>query len=52
MTEAAAQHRFALVDECSAKYEWMSFDLTTGGNKISTLHVDPWLFSLGVGYRF
>ena len=34
------------------KYEWMSFDLTSNGTKVSTLHVDPWLLGLGVGYKF
>ncbi len=40
------------VANLDVKYEWMSFDLKSNGNKISTLHVDPWLFSLGVGYKF
>jgi outer membrane protein len=35
-----------------AKYEWMSFSLRSNGTNISTLHVDPWLFGLGVGYKF
>jgi outer membrane protein len=34
------------------KKEWMGFDLTSSGNKVSNLHVDPWLFSLGAGYKF
>jgi outer membrane protein len=34
------------------KYESMGFDLTSSGNKVSNLHVDPWLFSLGAGYKF
>jgi outer membrane protein len=34
------------------KYEWMSFDLTADGTKVSTLHVDPKLFRLAVGYKF
>jgi outer membrane protein len=35
-----------------AKYEWMTFSLRSNGTNISTLHVDPWLFGLGVGYKF
>jgi outer membrane protein len=34
------------------KYEWMGFDLTANGTKVSTLHVDPMLFRLAVGYKF
>lgn len=34
------------------KKEWMAFDLRALGNKVSTLNVDPMLFSLGVGYKF
>jgi outer membrane protein len=43
------RHWVANVD---VKWELMGFDLTSGGTKVSTLHVDPWLFSLGVGYKF
>lgn len=35
-----------------AKYEWMTFSLRSNGADISTLHVDPWLFAVGVGYKF
>ena len=35
-----------------AKYEWMTFSLRSNGTNISTLHVDPWLFGVGVGYKF
>ena len=34
------------------KYEWMGFDLTSGGTKVSTLHVDPTLLRVAVGYKF
>lgn len=27
-------------------------DVTAGGNKVSTVHVDPWLISVGFGVRF
>ena len=41
----------AFADDFS-KWELMDFDLTSNGSKIGTLHVDPWLFSLGVGDKF
>jgi outer membrane protein len=34
------------------KYEWMGFDLKAAGTKVSTLHVDPTLLRLAVGYKF
>jgi len=34
------------------KYVWISTDVTANGTKLTTLHVDPWLLSVGVGYRF
>lgn len=34
------------------KKVWISTDVYAGGAKISELKVDPWLFSVGVGYRF
>jgi outer membrane protein len=40
------------VANLDVKKEWMSFDLKSAGTKISTLTVDPWLFSIGVGYKF
>lgn len=43
------KHWVANVD---VKKEWMGFDLRALGNKVSTLTVDPWLFSVGVGYKF
>jgi outer membrane protein len=43
------QHWVANLD---IKREWMGFDLRSKDVKISTLNVDPWLFSIGVGYKF
>jgi outer membrane protein len=40
------------VVNADVKKEWMSFDLKANGTKVSTLTVDPWLFSIGVGYKF
>jgi len=40
------------VVNADVKKEWMGFDLRALGNKVSTLTVDPWLFSLGFGYKF
>lgn len=34
------------------KKVWIGTDVFLGGSKISELKVDPWLFSVGVGYRF
>lgn len=34
------------------KYEWMGFDLNAAGTKVSTLHVDPTLLRVAVGYKF
>lgn len=34
------------------KKVWISTDVNLAGAKISELKVNPWLFSLGVGYRF
>lgn len=35
-----------------AKKIWLSSDVYAGGAKVSTVKLDPWLFSAGVGYRF
>jgi len=34
------------------KKVWIASDVFLGGSKISEVKVDPWLFSVGVGYRF
>lgn len=34
------------------KKVWLSSDVKAGGEKISKVNLDPWLFSMGVGYRF
>lgn len=34
------------------KKVWIESDVRLAGSKISTLSVDPWLVSFGVGYRF
>lgn len=31
---------------------WLSSDVKAGGMKVSKVNLDPWLFSMGVGYRF
>ncbi|MGO4282517.1 outer membrane protein [Cupriavidus sp. OV038] len=35
-----------------AKKVWISSNVYAGGVKVSTVKLDPWLFSAGVGYRF
>ncbi|RZT31881.1 OmpW/AlkL family protein [Cupriavidus agavae] len=35
-----------------AKKVWISSNVYAGSTKISTVKLDPWLFSAGVGYRF
>lgn len=35
-----------------AKKVWISSNVYAGGVKASTVKLDPWLFSAGVGYRF
>jgi outer membrane protein len=34
------------------KYVWISTDTNDPVGKILTLDIDPWLFSVGIGYRF
>ncbi|QYY27615.1 MULTISPECIES: OmpW/AlkL family protein [Cupriavidus] len=34
------------------KKVWLGSDVKAGGEKISKVNLDPWLFSMGVGYRF
>lgn len=34
------------------KKVWLSSDVKAGGVKVSQVKLDPWLFSMGVGYRF
>jgi len=34
------------------KYVTLRTDVEAGGNKVSTVKVDPWLVGVGVGYRF
>jgi outer membrane protein W len=31
---------------------WIDTDVKISGEKIGTLNIDPWLLSVGVGYRF
>lgn len=35
-----------------AKKVWIDTDVELNGNDIGTLNIDPWLLSVGVGYRF
>lgn len=35
-----------------AKRAWISTDVSLGGAKLTTVHVDPWIIGVGVGYRF
>jgi outer membrane protein len=35
-----------------AKKVWIDTDVKISGEKIGTLNIDPWLLSVGVGYRF
>ena len=35
-----------------AKYVMMQTDVNLNGTKVDTLHIDPWLLGVGVGYRF
>jgi len=34
------------------KKVWLSSDVKAGNVKVSNVSLDPWLFSMGVGYRF
>ncbi|MCL2657872.1 MAG: outer membrane beta-barrel protein [Betaproteobacteria bacterium] len=34
------------------KYTWMNTDVYLGGNTVAKLNLDPWIMSIGVGYRF
>ena len=44
-----ANHWFVNVD---AKWVQLGSDVKFDGTKISTVHLDPWLLGVGVGYRF
>ena len=35
-----------------AKRVWISTDVSLGGARLTTVHVDPWIIGAGVGYRF
>jgi len=35
-----------------AKYIWLNTDVTAGGATITTLDIDPWVWGIGIGYRF
>ena len=34
------------------KYVWMDTDVTLNGAKLTNVGINPWLFSVGIGYRF
>jgi len=34
------------------KWVQIGVDVKAGGQKVSAVKVDPWLFGAGVGYRF
>ena len=34
------------------KYVWMDTGVFAGGTKVTTLDINPWLLSVGIGYRF
>jgi outer membrane protein len=34
------------------KYIWMNTDVTLNGAPLTKVDIDPWLFSVGIGYRF
>jgi len=44
-----AEHWFVNAD---IKWALLQTDVSLGGTKLSTVHVDPLLFGIGVGYRF
>ena len=44
-----ADHWFVNAD---VKWVQLSSDVKFDGTKISTVHLDPWLLGVGVGYRF
>jgi outer membrane protein len=44
-----ADHWFVNAD---VKWAKLGSDVKAGGNTVSTVHLDPWLFGLGIGYRF
>jgi len=49
-TDVAITDKWSL--NFDAKKVWISTDVTAGGTKLTTLRIDPWLLSVGVGYRF
>jgi len=34
------------------KKVWLASNVKAGGVNVSKVNLDPWLFSMGVGYRF
>jgi outer membrane protein len=34
------------------KYMWMDTDVSLNGVRLTTVDINPWLLSIGVGYRF
>lgn len=34
------------------KKVWMSTDVKLNGARVTTLHIDPWIYGIGAGYRF
>ena len=34
------------------KYVWMNTDVTLNGAKLTNVDINPWMFSVGIGYRF
>ena len=35
-----------------AKYVWMDTDVALNGTRLTTVDINPWLLSVGIGYRF
>lgn len=46
---AIAKNWYLNVD---VKYIWMSTDVYAGGSTLTDLKIDPWVYGIGVGYRF
>jgi outer membrane protein len=34
------------------KYIWMNTDVTLNGAQLTKVDINPWMFSIGIGYRF
>jgi outer membrane protein len=52
--QAGLDYRIAprLYLNADVKYMWMNTDVSLNGTRLTTVDINPWLLSIGVGYRF